>query len=82
MLTSACLILFIELRERDLLRGYELDVSGEERGVEFAILLVKIIMLTSACLVLFIELRERYHLRGYGFNISGEEWGVEFSIWG
>ena len=49
--------------------------QGRKGGVEFAILLVKIIMLTSACLVLFIELRERYLLRGYGFNISGEEWG-------
>ena len=56
--------------------------QGRKGGVEFAILLVKIIMLTSACLVLFIELRERDLLRGYGFNISGEERGVEFSIWG
>ena len=51
----AYLVLFIELRERDLLRGHGLDVSGEERGVEFSSILVKIIMLTSACLVLFIE---------------------------
>ena len=44
-------------------------------GVEFSILLVKIIMLTSACLVLFIELRERDLLRGYGLDVSGEERG-------
>ena len=37
MLTSACLVLFIELRERDLLRGYGFNISGEERGVEVSI---------------------------------------------
>ena len=56
--------------------------QGRKGGVEFSILLVKIIMLTSACLVLFIELRERDLLRGYGLVVSGEERGVEFSIWG